>query len=122
MEPYKPNLTFKQFLTCIAQGSTDIHWLPQLRLCNVCEIGFDYIGHLETVDTDAAAVIARIGINATFPHSFASNKHYKTKMVMKKFYKWIPADLLRTLIVKYKYDFELHGYDKHPPGRSDMLY
>ena len=119
MEPYKPDLTFSQFLTCIAAGSDEMHWIAQWRLCNVCHVKFDFIGHMETVEEDAAHVIAQIRVNATYPHSFPSKK-YSTKKVMKDWYKGLSADLLQKLIRKYQYDFELHGYDKQPPGRTDI--
>lgn len=116
MKPYKPNLTFQQFLTCIADGSNDMHWTPQWKLCNVCEINFDFIGHLDTVDEDAAHVISEIGLNVTYPHSFAS----KTKQDINEWYKALPKELLLKLQKRYQYDFELHGWDPRPPGRPDI--
>ncbi|XP_067935102.1 carbohydrate sulfotransferase 14-like [Watersipora subatra] len=119
MEPYKPDLTFEQFLTCIADGSREMHWAPQWYLCNICRIKFDFIGHMETVKEDAAFVLSAIGLKATYPHSFASTK-YSTKEVMTEWYQSIPKSLLQRLAVIYTHDFELHGYSRNPPGREDL--
>lgn len=116
MNPYKADLTFKQFLYCIADGSEDMHWTPQWRLCNVCQIKFDFIGHLDTVHEDAAHVIQEIGLNVTYPHSFAS----KLKKSNEEWYKDLPSDLLSRLKKRYEYDFDLHGWDPQPPGRTDV--
>ena len=117
MEPYKSEpLTFRQFLTCIAQGSDDMHWTPQWKLCDVCSIKYDFIGHLDTVSEDAAKVISDIGLNVTYPHSFAS----KLKKTNEEWYKDIPVDILKKLQTKYQYDFELNGWNPEPPGRSDV--
>ena len=115
MKPYKPDLTFEEFLTCVAEGSKDMHWIPQWRLCNLCRINFDFIGHMETVKTDAAYVIAKIGLNASYPHSFPSKK-YSAKKVISEWYKKIPIPLLQKLSLRYKIDFALHGYSDQPPG------
>lgn len=118
MKPYKVDLTFQQFLKCIADGNNDMHWIPQSSLCNVCHIKFDFIGHMETVDSDAALVIANIGLNVSYPHSFASKKHL-TKEMIEEWYQTVPKDVLKKLISRFQYDFELHGYSKQPPGRPD---
>ncbi|XP_067950250.1 carbohydrate sulfotransferase 14-like [Watersipora subatra] len=119
LEPYKPDLTFEQFLTCINGGSQDMHWFPQSSLCNVCRVKFDFIGHLETVQEDAEFVIKHLGLNGTYPHSFASKK-YSTKEVMEEWYQSIPATLLKSLARLYELDFMLHGYNPKPPGRNDI--
>lgn len=117
MKPYKEDLTFQQFLECIATGrSNDVHWRPQWKLCNFCDLTYDFIGHLETVHEDAQAVIDRIGLNVQYPHSFASKLHKKKE----EWYANLPMELLIRLKDMYRFDFELHGFDKNPPGRTDI--
>lgn len=118
MTPYREDLTFEQFLTCISQSQKDMHWIPQWRLCDVCGIKYDFIGHLDTVNEDAQYVIDSLGFNLTYPHAFPS-KAYKG-LSLEEWYKDLPVTLLKKLQKVYLFDFELHGFDKTPPGRTDL--
>jgi len=117
MKPYKADITFKQFLECIAHGSRDVHWTPQWKLCSFCSISYDYIGHLETVKNDAAQVLQHLDINLTYPQIFSSKMHKE----LSTWYADLPAKLLRQIFTLFKYDFLLHGYDSAPPGREDIF-
>ena len=113
----KPGLTFERFLRCIASGTDDKQWKPQWMLCNVCSTAFSFIGHMETGENDATSVLSTLGFNKNFSHMFASEMHRS----MEAFYLDIPPDLLKKLVEKYQFDFELYGYDKQPPGRDDVM-
>lgn len=121
MDPYKPNLSFEQFLRCIAESKTpDMHWTPQWKLCNFCSITYDFIGHLDTVREDSSYVISKIGLNASYPHSFPSKTKFKDKKSVSDWYADLPVDLLKKLQLRFKYDFEMHGFNPQPPNRDDV--
>lgn len=119
MEPYRPNLTFEQFLRCIIESKqSDMHWTPQWKLCNFCSMTYDFIGHLDTVKEDSSYVISKLGLNVSYPHSFPS-KTFKAKKIA-DWYADLPADLLQQLYLRFKYDFQMHGFNPQPPNRDDI--
>lgn len=63
------HLTFSQFLGLILDNSSfetesvrnDRHWRPITETCHVCEINYDYIIRLETINHDAAPLLQILG-------------------------------------------------------------
>jgi len=119
--------TFAEFIRHIldehAAGRVlDRHWLPQSKLCSVCDPPFDFVGHLETLHADAQFVVTILKSrihdkrqrqrveNVTFP---AERGDSKTNDLMKQMYATIPATDIQALYSLYAVDYALFGF-KHP--------
>lgn len=125
MTPYRPPITFTQFLTCIVDRDSigkrlDIHWTPMWQLCDMCQIRYNAIGHMETMAADARHVLASNRLNLTFPRVFSSRAH-KPADVARSWYESVPASILRRLQKLYELDFLLNDYSKDPPGWEGKL-
>lgn len=121
--PYKESISFLQFLKCIAESEAhstgmDMHWTPMWRLCDFCQLHYDYIGHMETVAEDAKYIIEKKDLKVVFPRAFYS-KAFRTRDVLKEWYKAVPCSVIESLRKLYAFDFLLHGYSDIPPGWSD---
>lgn len=125
MKPYRPPISFVQFLQCIsdharAKKKLDMHWTPMWMLCDFCQINYNAVGHMETVSADAQYVIERLALNIEFPRIFSSRSH-NTSDVLHSWYAAVPADVIQELRKLYKYDFLFHGYSDIPPGWENRL-
>ena len=122
------NVTFAEFVRYVldehAAGSVlDRHWLPQSKVCSVCEPLFEFIGHYETLDTDVELVVSKLKSRVhdqqqrrqvdhiTFPSG--SSHTSKTNGLMKQMYSTIPAQHIQALYKLYAVDYALFGYE-HP--------
>lgn len=91
------------------------HWRPQSDLCHPCHIQYDFIGHYDTIQTDAAVVINRIGAadKVRFPFEDPDNKRrmHTNELVMEAIAKSSADDVARLRTSVYAEDFELFGFD-----------
>ena len=61
------DVTFKEFIKYVIWAETtnrtrDIHFVPMHDLCAVCNINYDYIGHLETIREDLPFIVNSVGV------------------------------------------------------------
>ena len=92
-------------------------------MCQPCYIGYNFIGHYETLYSDADAVLAKLnsGRNESlkttvkiFPRSDPNNEwHEGSGSLMNKYYSQIPTSDIRELYKVFSLDYELFGYE-HP--------
>ena len=59
------NVTFAEFVRWIldehaAGHALNRHWIPQYKLCRVCQTRYDFIGHYETLHKDADYVVDKL--------------------------------------------------------------
>jgi hypothetical protein len=121
------DVTFPEFVRYVIdswhEGEVlDRHWIPQFRLCQPCQIHYDFIGHYETLYEDADAVLERLnsGVNpkdvvvSQFPRVDPDNQRYaRSSKKMTEFYSSISEDTISELYRLYAPDYELFGYS-HP--------
>lgn len=129
---YKPtveryNVTFAEFVRYVldergAGRVLDRHWIPQNELCRVCQYRFDFIGHHETLRTDADNIVAMLKsriadadqrrrvANVTFP---ADSEQQKSSDLMQQMYAGVPAAHVQALYQLYAVDYALFGFE-HP--------
>ena len=105
--------TFPEYIKwLILQGQRgsliDPHWKPFTRLCNPCAAHYDFIGKVETIETDTAYLMnAYFNLPPSeFPHS-NSMPHKSYEYYMNHI---SPEDKYRLYEI-YKWDFELFGYN-----------
>ena len=85
------------------------HWRQYEKLCHSCVIKYNFIGHLETLEEDAALVLKMAGIDnrVSFP---PVHKSTGTSDVL-TYYSKVPPQYIARLGESYRSDFEMFGYD-----------
>ena len=106
---------FKQMVHyLIDHGPYDYHWIPVSRLCNPCEIPYDYIARLETSYLDYPYIFSKLenvpGSEKGLPKSVVTYKGATDLDVVRKYYGTLPINVTKILIEKYNMDFHLFGY------------
>ncbi len=104
-------VNFSEFVQYFSQKNVyrNQHWREYEKLCHPCVIKYDFIGHLETLEDDAALVLKMAGIDdrVTFP---PIHKSTGSSDVLQYYSKVSPQYIAR-LGESYRNDFEMFGYD-----------
>ena len=99
--------------------SKDIHWWPYTEICSVCNVHYDFIGHLEDFQDDLQLLLDKFPDNNALMELYEQKKkiHCRTNcdgtdkdVYLKYFHQITKATILR-LYHRYKNDFELGGYE-----------
>ena len=105
-------------MTDVFGQTKDIHWWPYTEMCRVCQIHYDFIGHIEDFQGDIQMLLAK------FPDNKAFMELYKRKKKMNctsncevtkndeylKYFRQLTKKVILRLYYMYKNDFELGGY------------
>lgn len=94
----------------------DEHWQTFHKLTFPCQISYDFIGKIETLDADAAIVLRdgfHLNYTVTFPKETREHKTGSTAESTRKAFEKIPEEHINVLRRIYHYDFLLFGYDKN---------
>lgn len=113
--------SFSEFVRYLTDPRTkrpfNRHWMPYHKLCRPCQVHYDFIGHLETMNQDARYVLTQIGMkNVPLVYMNPSRKKGSSLVVDKV--ASLSSDLLRNLTDVYRFDFLLFGYPMEVPERS----
>jgi len=98
------------------------HWAPYYKECAPCTLKYDFIGLLDPTMEETKFIWDAVGINSstiTLRHSNSkmTNGHSgahvlnKNKEKLAKLYQTVPRATLIEVYKKYKYDYELFGFD-----------
>lgn len=121
------DVTFAEFVRFVIDSwhegeELDRHWSPQFRLCQPCQIRYDFMGHYETLYDDADAVLVWLNTGVKpqdvavshFPRADPDNKRVGgSSEAMRKLYSSVSRNDIRELYSLYAPDYELFGYS-HP--------
>ena len=104
---------FSAFVSYVVRSASDPlslnqHWRPQHLICDPCRIHYDFIGHYETLDTDADHVLRRISRNLT-TYSFPASTSRSAAMLPQLFSK-VPRSDIEAILRLYANDYALFGY------------
>lgn len=118
--PYGYTSTFPEFVKFATEPdikydfSGDQHWMPIIDICRPCQVRYDIIAKLETMDTDARFILKRFGVPELFDVVAAVPSHETNSSaedVQKSYYSTLSARDIARFQQKYKKDFEYFGYD-----------
>lgn len=109
--------SFPQFIQYLLDSQTESerpfneHWRQVYRLCHPCQIEYDFVGKLETLNEDAAQLLRLLHVDTLlqFPPS------YRNKTASSWEEDWfakIPLAWRQQLYKLYEADFVLFGYPK----------
>lgn len=87
------------------------HWRQVYRLCHPCQIQYDFVGHLESVEEDAEQLLRQLRVDnvVEFP---TSHKNLTASSWEADWFSTVPLEARRELYKLYQPDFRLFGYDK----------
>ncbi|XP_031718929.1 carbohydrate sulfotransferase 12 [Anarrhichthys ocellatus] len=109
--------TFQQFITYLLDAETEResifneHWQQVYRLCHPCQVKYDFIGRLETLETDAKHLLKLLEVDQLL--RFPSGARNRTAASWERdWFAQIPITMRRELYKLYEPDFELFGYPK----------
>ncbi|XP_051242638.1 carbohydrate sulfotransferase 12 [Dicentrarchus labrax] len=109
--------TFQQFITYLLDPETEKesifneHWRQVYRLCHPCQVKYDFIGQLETLETDAEHLLKLLQVDHLL--RFPSGARNRTATSWERdWFTQIPITMRRELYKLYEPDFELFGYPK----------
>ncbi|XP_077996425.1 carbohydrate sulfotransferase 14-like [Glandiceps talaboti] len=112
------NSTFPQFhdfLQYLIKRDEDpqtwnMHFRPISDLCSPCEVKYDFIGHMETMDSDTKTMLNKIDENFKFPYPDKSITNSSATDNIRKYYKAVTKEQIDAIYKIYEKDFELFGY------------
>lgn len=92
-------------------GPFNEHWRQVHRLCHPCQIDYDFVGKLETLDQDAAQLLRLLKVDQhlRFPPSYRNRTASSWE---EGWFASIPLAWRRQLYQLYEADFVLFGYPK----------
>ncbi|XP_012729357.2 carbohydrate sulfotransferase 12 isoform X1 [Fundulus heteroclitus] len=107
--------TFRQFVTYLLDPETEResifneHWRQVYRLCHPCQVKYDFIGRLETLESDSEQLLKLLKVDHLL--QFPSGPRNRTAASWETdWFAEIPITERRELYKLYKPDFELFGY------------
>ncbi|XP_054460483.1 carbohydrate sulfotransferase 12-like [Anoplopoma fimbria] len=109
--------TFQQFITYLLDPETETesifneHWRQVYRLCHPCQVKYDFIGRLETLEPDAEHLLKLLEVDHLL--RFPSGARNRTAASWERdWFAQIPITTRRELYKLYEPDFEMFGYPK----------
>ncbi|XP_030067671.1 carbohydrate sulfotransferase 12-like [Microcaecilia unicolor] len=87
------------------------HWKQVYRLCHPCQIEYDFIGKLETLDEDAVQLLRLLGMDKQFQFP-PSYRNRTANSWEEDWFARIPLAWRQQLYKLYEADFVLFGYSK----------
>ena len=95
------------------QSYGSLHWWPFSRLCGLCHLHYDFIGKVETLQSDIDSLSPKIpGFQEEMRELFRVkyNKNRKEETT-KAYFTQLDQGLIMKLYQLYEDDFQLGGYD-----------
>ncbi|CAL8271737.1 unnamed protein product [Gadus morhua 'NCC'] len=109
--------SFQQFITYLLDADTEKeavfneHWRQIYRLCHPCQVQYDFVGHLETLEADSKQLLRMLGVDQWI--HFPTGARNRTASSWKRdWFSHIPIAEREALYKLYQPDFELFGYPK----------
>ena len=107
------DITFTEFLRYV--GDSDInsmneHWKPISKLCNFCDIEYNFVGSFEHLSEDTEKVLRLLNLSQviSFPGKQKRYDRYNPEQLINE----VPKDVLGRALDKYHTDYKLFSYSK----------
>ena len=121
------DVTFTEFIKYIiasnqANRLLNVHWTPYHRLCQPCQIKYDFVGKFETLEADANWVISKVS-GKKCPFRFPSENlspRMSIKSVM-RYYRDLGANVMSDLYDMFQSDFDMFSYEIQRVARTGQI-
>ena len=123
------DITFREFIEyLVTKGSNksasamNYHWDNYVKICGMCAINYDFIGHYETFDQDMADFKEAAGLSPEDAERFDARANNKsdTASSLLSYYSQIPIEWIDILGRLFRANFEMFNYDF--PGPLESLF
>lgn len=110
--------SFHQFIQYLIDPQTekqkpfDDHWQQVYRMCHPCQIQYDFVGHLETIDEDAEHLLRVLRVDNVVEFPGAGSRNVSDSSWVSDWFKGIPVEELGKLFKLFEPDFRLFGYPR----------
>ena len=115
------DLTFAEFVRFLGDKAMqeipifrNIHWAEVYTQCTPCNMDYDVIGKLETINDDVRYILnlAHLEGKVQFltPINSSPTFSYKNN-TLETYFRDVPIEYIRKLYARYKVDFEMFGYE-----------
>ncbi|XP_063790701.1 carbohydrate sulfotransferase 12 [Pseudophryne corroboree] len=109
--------SFSQFIQYLLDARTEEqkpfneHWRQVYRLCHPCQIDYDFVGKLETLDEDTSLLLRQLNLDSLF--QFPPSYRNRTASSWEEdWFSKIPLEWRQKLYKLFEPDFVLFGYPK----------
>lgn len=106
--------TFSEFVDYLLRTPVDQyndHWVPYWLHCHLCEIEYDVIGKMETINEDIDFITEKSGLaalNVTLPWA---NRRASKENLSLEYFKQLSQTQVEKLYQIYLPDFQMFGYE-----------
>ena len=108
------NATFLEFTRYVLehQEDKDPYWYPVVKRLKPCLIPYDYIGKMETIETDSKHLFKNLQIEdlVYFPLADSQSGDVGMLSMLSGYYRTLTAEMFEKLIQLYESDFKVFGY------------
>ena len=117
-KPGKRKVNFKTFLErviTVPDNETNPHHISFTRMCNPCGIKYDFIGLMDSYETDIRNILESVGADryVSVPHRNQTGyMQNKSDEVVQAYLKELPKALIKRVYEKYYWDYFLFGFSK----------
>ena len=105
---------YVRYLTDNPPWDVNEHWMPYEDLCRPCNVKYDFIGSIDTLERDVKHVMRQIHANETkyrlVQMRGAPKPLVKTKQLTAEFLRQLPRKYFDELLKLFKADHELFNY------------
>ena len=108
--------SFPQFVQYLLDPDTEKeapfneHWQQVYRLCHPCQIQYDFVGHLETLEEDAEQLLRQLRVDNVVQFPPAARGNQSAGLSLADWFSAVPLEARRRLYQLYQPDFTLFGY------------
>merc|ERR1712012_33306 len=107
-------LTFKYFIEYLVNLPLkyfDIHWMPMYLLCKPCQMKYDIIGRMCSLEEDSQKILSRLSLNQTLGHDHPTGGGSSDNKLV-EYYTEVSPELMDKLYKLYEMDFILFNYER----------
>ncbi|KAJ8020498.1 Carbohydrate sulfotransferase 11 [Holothuria leucospilota] len=93
------------------------HWDIQTKICSPCDVNYDFIGNLETIDDDSIYLLRQWGVQEKvkyLPNETSRPTNSTDTTVFNRNYGLLTDEQRERLFNMFRDDFEAFGYDNPP--------
>ena len=109
--------SFSQFVDYLLREEVreyNDHWVPYWLHCHVCEMEYDVIGKMDTLEEDMAFIAETSGLASTNISLPWANRRAQGQQDSINYFRQLDLARTRRLYEIYRPDFEMFGYSVAP--------